>query len=266
MKTLIFGTFFVANLPRAELVEMWIRIQKHMNPDLPILLVDSNSENMWTDFVPSLRDIERVVVPDGAPLPPLKPGLNWVTFPDNIGHLSLNGGDGWGRAFCRGTQYAIDHGYDYVVHIESDLLNRVPAAKMVEALNQYKLGALAPLTSRDWLCEVGHMVMRTSFLKEIDFIKQYNYKLANRGFESWPEHWIEEIMSPSMLYYNWKGGRSDGHYPTQPIIFPDRIDWYDLITHAPYHDYYELFIRHNFPELNWQPLYPDMDKKLWHWI
>jgi hypothetical protein len=62
------------------------------------------------------------------------PRLQVYRFPDNIGHLARGGKDGWGRAFCKGLEMAIDGQYDYVVHIEGDSLFKRPVLPIIRQM------------------------------------------------------------------------------------------------------------------------------------
>jgi len=68
----------------------------------------------------SMRDkCDLLLVDSASPRYPYVPRkINFLSFTNNVGHLSRGGQDGWGRAFCRGLGYAVEQGYDYVAHVE----------------------------------------------------------------------------------------------------------------------------------------------------
>lgn len=101
--TLIFGTCYIGDEDRLWLVRQWCRIVTHYNPAADILVLNTP-----------------------GPIPfPEHPKVRVFEFFDNVGHLndkSLQGRDGWGRAFCEGLSQVAGRGYRYAAHIETDLL------------------------------------------------------------------------------------------------------------------------------------------------
>jgi hypothetical protein len=116
MRVLIFGTVYCDSEAKRHLAGQWGDLHAALNRDCDLLLVDSSSP-LAVHGVPTLQ------------------------LGDNIGHLGRKGRDGWGRAFCAGLQYAIDHGYDCAVHIEGDSLLRQPVRKFCEFMDEQGLRA-----------------------------------------------------------------------------------------------------------------------------
>src|SRR5207249_3885983 len=115
-------TTYVDCVDRSNLTGHWLKLHQQLNPDCDVLLVDSQSPlSIAEQFGP----FETHVMGRKA-----KKALH--CFPDNIGHLSRRGRDGWGRAFCYGLEAAVAAQYDYVVHIEGDSLLRLPVRPLIE--------------------------------------------------------------------------------------------------------------------------------------
>ena len=111
MKTLIFGTSYVSGQKARYTYSLWADLVWRLNPGHDIWVIDSASP-----------DID------------VKPGINRLDFVENIGHLQSNGKEGWGRAFCRGVDLAVEAGYDYVVHIECDVLFNRPVDETIRKM------------------------------------------------------------------------------------------------------------------------------------
>ena len=130
---LIFGTSYVQGQHARYEITLWRDLVTKLNPDADFLVIDSAS-------------------PD---LPPL-PGVEVQQLGDNIGHLSRGGRDGWGRAFVAGLTAA----YDWVVHIETDLLFARPVASIIKKLERYGVGAACPVALPYAFIETGLMFLR----------------------------------------------------------------------------------------------------------
>lgn len=216
VKTLIFGTMYSDTDERKRLTELWETFHDHVNPGCTLTLIDSNS-----------------------PKPPMmQRNAQYVSFPENIGHLSRNGSggpqtrgqDGWGRAFCRGLQMAIDSGYDYVAHIEGDSLLRIPVADIVKEMRRDNIDVVSvPVNGTrrneiDWV-ETGLMVFRVGYLVESDFIKRYDWPGAQR--RPTPEAVIFKLLGPHLKLMPWRALRGDKNQITDQNIMD--LDW---VTHC----------------------------------
>ena len=182
-RVLIFATTYVDDAEKAKLLRRWLKLTQHLNPDCDLLLVDSCSPLFdGTGFAPDSNGPRRAV----------------HRFPDNIGHLSRGGRDGWGRAFCYGLQAAINGDYDYVVHIEGDSLFRLPVGPIVRQMEHAGTNAAAiPVAGTasimpGWI-ETGLLFFRTKYLVESDFIGRYDWQ--NRTQWPAPESVIGKLLA-----------------------------------------------------------------------
>lgn len=214
-RVLVFGTTYADTPERTALTNHWIRLHKALNPECDFLLVDSCSP---------------LALPQGVEV--------W-SFPDNIGHLSRNGPDGpsskgqdgWGRAFCKGLQTAIDKGHDYVAHIEGDSLFGLPLAPVIDEMRARGLDAVSvPVkgTKRDevgWV-ETGLMIFRTAFLVETDFIAKYDWP-SRKAYPKTPEKVIFEMLGDRLTMMPWQALRGDKNQITVETV--GELDW---VTHC----------------------------------
>ena len=206
--TLIFGTMYLRNEYHVEVVNMWADLIRKKGVDW--LLIDSASP------IARLNKLDRYIKP------------HIISFAYNIGHLSMNGHDGWGRAFCKGIDKAIRECYDYVVHIESDLLFRGSILEELEDMVYQDEHAIAPrltvIAGDTPRLETGLMFMEMEYLRTIDFIQQYDWTITQRIPR--PEARIASILGNS---WEWpfRGGRNDrGDFNNTPL---NEIDY---LTHA----------------------------------
>lgn len=218
-RVLIFATTYIDTPERLRLTDQWIGLHKRLNPDCDFLIVDSAS-----------------------PLPPAvdtKHGpVKIFDFGDNIGHLSRNGPggpntkgrDGWGRAFCKGLELAIEGGYDYAVHIEGDSLFRLKVMPIVEGMRRDGVQvASVPVegTKRKevgWV-ETGLMFFDCRFVKESDFIARYDW--PNRKETPTPEKVIFSMLGRDLKMMPWRAERGDKSQITLDNV--NRLDW---VTHC----------------------------------
>jgi len=213
LRVLIFGTTYVDSPERARLTEQWVDLHRAINPGCDFLLVDSASPVTPLCFAAKHEN------------------LKVHSFPDNIGHLAKGGRDGWGRAFCFGLQYAIDHGYDYVVHIEGDSLFRLPVMDIVRDMRE----ASEPVASTrvsgtrkqetGWV-ETGLMVFDVGYLSRSNFIQRYEWG-GVKPYPNCPEKVIYGLLGDDLVMKPWRAERGDsGNITSSNVV---NLDW---VTHA----------------------------------
>jgi len=210
----LFGTCYVDSDARAKLTLQWAELMLRLNADCDIWLIDSQSPMM----------------------PQLDRRIRLFSFADNIGHLSRRsvtpGKDGWGRAFCKGLQMAIDARHDYAVHIEADSLFRLPALPICRQMQRDKIVAASiPVLSgacvlQHWV-ETGLMFFDVEFLRRSNFVSRYDW--PNRRARPTPEVVIKRMLGPDLKMMPWRGMRQD----KLPTVNHDNIAsaGFDWITH-----------------------------------
>jgi len=246
MSAFIFGTAYIDSPQRAELVQMWIELNLHRNPEFPLVLIDSASDPMWRAMVPQSSDVQIHTVADGDPLPRLTPGLNWIDFPENLGHLSMHGVDGWGRAFCRGVELGLQHNYDYVINIETDLLFRPHIAQILQDVQIKDIEFLSGWERGHRFIENCICFMKTDYLRRTDFIGRYDWHAQKPGYP-WPEQRMEMLTSDVLLVKPWQGLRDDFSQCAS-----EHIPYLDYITHAHEPELYYQFLLPLMPP-GWLP-------------
>jgi hypothetical protein len=145
-------------------------------------------------------------------------------FADNIGHLGKGGRDGWGRAFCKGLEYAIIGDYDWVVHIEGDSLCREPLRPAVEKFAAEGIRVIAPPLRPKWV-ETGLMMFSVGWLTGHEFIQRYNWD--QRVASPHPEEVIYELIGGDWYLLPWPMLRDDASKLT-----PENVGNYLWISHT----------------------------------
>lgn len=210
MRVLIFGTCYADTPEKLALLRQWDEVNGLLNKHCHILLVDSNSLGGEHSFNATV-----------------------LQFWDNIGHLARGGQDGWGRAFCAGLQYAIEHDYDYVVHIEGDSLCKLDVMHVCQQMHKHRETALSvPVIGtlrkeKDWV-ETGLMFFDVEFIKQRGLIEAYNWRDgAAKNYPNTPEFVISELLGSDLRLISWKTIRDDRNQLTV-----DNVKEYDWITHT----------------------------------
>lgn len=157
MKRLVFGTSYIDNVERREVVALWYWLINQLT-SADILIVDSASP-----------------IPPESFLPPLD-GTMIFRFSDNIGHLNITGRDGWGRAFCKGLEHAIDNGYDQVACIDTDVLFARPIDPIFDKLAATGVKCAAPMDMTYWFIEAAIIFFDVKWLVERNFIARYDWE------------------------------------------------------------------------------------------
>jgi hypothetical protein len=207
MRVLIFGTSYCEGQPARYLFGQWLDLVTRLNPDADILVVDSAS--------PDLPDTGRAQV---------------LQLGDNIGHLTKTGRDGWGRAFCAGLQRAVEGGYDWVVHVETDLLLARPAAPTLDRMARSGVKVAAPMAYPHQFIETALMFIAVPFIREADLIRRYDWQSLKP--DDWPEVKLERLVREDLFTLPLRGLRNDLRQITarnMRVVYPNGIDW---ITHA----------------------------------
>jgi hypothetical protein len=213
-RTLIFGTTYVDSADRQKLTVQWLFLHRALNPDCDFLLVDSAS-----------------------PLPIIQPSngprCEVFQFGDNVGHLSRKGRDGWGRAFTKGLDLAVERGYEFVAHIEGDSLLRLPVRNLVADMVKWgKPVASIPVSGMErdfagWV-ETGLMAFSVDWVKRNQFTQRYDW--PHREVRPTPEVVVRGIVGdPNLYMLPIKGWRGDKHQITNANVVALDLDW---VTHC----------------------------------
>ena len=208
MKTLIVGTSYVQGAVGLTTFRMWADMTARLNPAIDLLVVDSASPTFLGG----------------------DPAYNLVRLENNIGHLSRGGRDGWGRAFTAGLLNAIESGYDWVVHIECDLLFARPVAEVIDKMCRSGVRAAAPMAMPYQFIETALSFWNVAYLKEIDLIRRYDWENPPaKGLL--PEQRIGDICAGELFALPLRGFRNDMRMNADQMqrSFPTGIDW---ITHC----------------------------------
>lgn len=172
MKTLILGTCYIAAATegaqnyKGDVVRLWLDLAVKLNPDTDILLVDSRSPVNLSEVLGIPRDDVHGTV---------------HVFEENIGHLNTTGRDGWGRAFCWGVEYAIEHGYDYLAYIDADIIFTQSVWPTIEKMHLFDVKVAMPPALNYAFCENGIMFAEVNYLRATDFVARYDWPNRTRA-------------------------------------------------------------------------------------
>ena len=189
MRILIYSGTHVQTEENRDIVRLWGRLTTALNPDIDIVVFDSCSPFDPARFLP--------------------PSIEIVRFKTNPGHLSQGGGDGAGRTFCEGIHYAHTHGYDYCVHLESDMLLAKPIAPLIEKMSRDGVMAAACYLPQYQFFEFGICAFDVHRMIANDFIGRYDWQSAPK----WPipERRIGDLLENELWIIPWHGTRNDQH-------------------------------------------------------
>lgn len=163
-RILIAGTSYVADEGKRDLVQLWTRVTRHLNPDVDILLVDSASPFDPNSFLP-MGDSNLYV----------------KRFPDNVGALTQGGQDGSGRAFCEALDTAAKE-YDYVAFIETDVIFALPVTPFIEKMHKASVKVTSPVAAPYQFPEFGLSFWSSEYLRESKFTARYDWQ----NVPKWP--------------------------------------------------------------------------------
>jgi predicted SAM-dependent methyltransferase len=243
--TLLFGTFYIDSPDRDNLTDLWKSLHFRLNGmDCDFLAVDSQSP---------IKKFEDWPAYDGK-----RRHRMYFNFGDNIGHLSrrivTQGRDGWGRAFCKGLEIAIELKYEYVVHIEGDSLFRLNVQEITKWMRQEGVDCASTIVrgmrhqeaERQWI-ETGLMFFSTDYIKRSGFIHRYDW--PNRRVVPTPERYIRMQILEKDLEYNktlrimpWKALRADKNQITRDNIEQLDLDWVTHQHDSAQQDVYRKFV------------------------
>lgn len=201
MKTVIYSGVFCQDEENREIVRLWGRLTRHLNPDVDIVAFDSCSPFDPAYFLPSI---------------PI------VRFRDNPGHLSRGGGDGAGRTFCQGMKYAAEMGYDFCVHLESDMLLARPVTPIISAMAKAGVKAACCYLPQYQFFEWGVAAFNVQHLADTDFCGRYDW--ANAPMQPIPEVRIEQLIGDDLFVLPLRGHRND----------QNQLNPYNLANVSPY--------------------------------
>ena len=207
MRVLVFGTSYCASQRRLRLLDQWAESLQRIAPGFDHLVIDSNSPVFNTAAFGFLSRFGQPQICPAEPTPFAVGHRSIVSFPDNVGQLEAGGRDGWGRAFSQGLLCGIAGGYDYVIHVEGDMLTRLDLPKICQTMAERRIDALgAVVPNLGWL-EIGLVFLRVDFLRQSRLVERYGW--ATRTMRPYPEIVLGELLGDDLYLRIWRGSKDD---------------------------------------------------------
>lgn len=153
------ATSFVDNTNTIELVKLWFRAWRHLNPGEDIILIDACSPFDPSVFLPNPPEMFR--------------------WEENIGAISRGAKDGAGRSFCKAIELAQDGRYDYVCVYETDFILARAIRPIIERMAKAGVkvaspGFAAPYQFPEW----GVVFLDVKYAIENKVIERYGWQTS----------------------------------------------------------------------------------------
>jgi len=231
IRILVFGTAYCATPRRLRLLEQWAEALQRVAPDCDHLVVDSQSPVFDTTAHPVLSRFGACRPCPSEPTPMPVGHRSIIGFPDNVGHLSAGGADGWGRAFSQGLLCAVSGGYDYVVHVEGDLLTRLDLPAICRMMQDRRIDALGAVTpGLGWL-ETGLVFLAVDYVRRTRLVERYDW--SRRLPYPYPEAVLGELLGGDLFLQLWRGAKDDVAVLSYGA---DELHWLTKVNDPTAHD------------------------------
>lgn len=187
MKPLIFTQTHIRNFGQGRLFRAAHMLNRKLNPDNDFLIVDNASPLDPLRFLTAHEWVDYTLADDSD-----VPTHHWpnriVRFPDSIGHpgKSDGKGDGPGRGICKAIEIGAASGYEWLHHIEADILTDLCSAWWQDRLTA-PIACMKAGEGVGW-DEWGMFFMNLPHAAAIDWVKKYDW----RGER--PQFWIGERL------------------------------------------------------------------------
>jgi hypothetical protein len=207
VRILVFGTSYCASPTRLRLLDQWAEALQRIAPTVDQLIIDSQSPVFDTSQHNFLRAFgERHICPSEPSLFAVR-HRTIISFPENLGQLERGGRDGWGRAFSQGLLCGIAGGYDYVVHVEGDMLTRLDIPRVCRTMAERRIDVLGAVTPNLGWLEIGLMFLRVDFVRQSRLVERYSW--STRTARPYPEIVLGELLGDDLYLQIWRGSKDD---------------------------------------------------------
>lgn len=194
---------FIGGPQDAAMVRLWQETVHTFNPEADWLMVFDGPIAAWWGACGFDDGVSCVPLAGDGSLE-LRSRRTVAWYADNIGHLHSTGRDGWGRSLTTGLRAALSAGYDWVAHVEADMLTRVDLSAMTKYIVENEGNWGSPRCAPWGFIESGFFVVSRSCLVERNFLRRYD----------WPttpflphQEWLFEAMLGPCIALPLKGGR-----------------------------------------------------------
>ena len=190
MRTLLYSGMTVNSELKREMSRVWSKVMRAINPSIDMLVYDTASKIDPATFI--------------------EPGIDIKRYDDNVGHLAHGGGDGSGRTFSDGLNYAIDMGYDYAVTCEPDCYFIRPVQQVVARMDKagVKVGCL--MTPHYQFMEWGFAAYNCEWARRTKLVERYDWRNAKPI--PIPEQKMEWLCGDDLFILPYRGIRNSQHW------------------------------------------------------
>lgn len=234
---LIVGTTYLNSPSKVELLRIWSGLVDRNSPGCDVVVIDSASPIRAIDRLPAF---DEVMIEDGD-IPRLE-GCNTVfRFTEDIGHPIVSRNPS--RDFMKGLEIAIENGYDYVVHWETDCLFSRGVSEIVEKMARSGVEVAAPFEANQQFIETQLIFFSVPYLKKSGFVNKY--KRAYKPKEIFSELCVELLCDKEIFILPLRGMRNNFNLLTPDnmgLVFRHGIDW---LSHCDDFGCYVEFLRMN---------------------
>lgn len=255
-RTLIVSTCYADNPFKIANMDLWLRAIDALSPGIDICLINSCSPINPMELLGERGFIEALSYADDLPIYP-QPRL-MISIAENIGRLETTGQDGPQQAWALGMNFAIKNGYDYIAHIEADLVFAAPIAPIIQRMKRQNIMAACPFSYEYSFIETGALFMNTEWFRRRDYFKAYDWRkppviksiTQMRGGQvamqrEFHERWMEQWCGEDLVILPLRGTRNDNDRVTVnnfQFAFPHGCDF---LTHCKDLELYRVMMRMN---------------------
>lgn len=237
-RTLIVGTTYCDSDFKRALLQIWASLADKFSPDCDVLIVDSASPIKPIEHLPGYT---QKIIKDEDWVPKLTVRRNILSFQTDVGRLDKGGKDGPGQALCKAINTAIYNEYDYVAHIETDLLFPRPVKPITDKLRKHGIKCAAPFDPMFSFMETQLMFLDVKWLRDKNYVSEYDWTKMQRT--EYHEIWMERFAGGDLFALPLRGCRNDMDKITVnnfSLAYPFGCDY---MTHTKDFQLYRMFLQ-----------------------
>lgn len=246
-RILIAGTCYLDTPAKVDTMKLWWNcIRRNVDDRLDVLIVNSASPINPMHFMSDFGFVESRLPDelDTAKVPPM-PGVGRqiISIHENIGRLETTGRDGPQQAFAVCLNAAMAGGYDYIAHIECDMIFTPLIKPIVDRMVRHHISALCPFAHDYSFVETGALFMDVAWLRAKDYFASYDWRSPPQG--QFHEVWFENWADADLFITTHRGMRNDADRLTvnnMQVAFPWGLDF---LSHCKDHELYRRMMEYH---------------------